>query len=106
MKALAELSSYEHPAHSMIIDPDDQVWKDYFTLDELNEIKTFNVKPLKNIPEELESYLDVYDREWENGLDLYEFADSKKHYPIKKFEKNGSEKAWLEFPNYSFINKT
>ncbi|KAG0787961.1 hypothetical protein G6F22_007152 [Rhizopus arrhizus] len=56
-------------------DPDDQVWKDYFTLAELNEIKSVNIKPLKNIPEELESYLDLYDKEWENGLDLYEFAD-------------------------------
>lgn len=69
----------------MIIDPDDQVWKDYFTLAELNEIKSVNIKPLKNIPEELESYLDLYDKEWENGLDLYEFADSKKHHPIKEF---------------------
>ncbi|KAG1380738.1 hypothetical protein G6F61_003783 [Rhizopus arrhizus] len=66
-------------------DPDDQVWKDYFTLAELNEIKSVNIKPLKNIPEELESYLDLYDKEWENGLDLYEFADSKKHHPIKEF---------------------
>jgi hypothetical protein len=71
----------------MIIDPDDQIWKDYFTLAELNEIKSFNINPLKNIPEELESYLDLYDKEWENGLDLYEFADSKKHHPIKEFEK-------------------
>lgn len=90
----------------MIRDPDVQVWKDYFTSAELNEIKSFNIEPLKSIPEELESYLDLYDKEWKNGLDLYEFADSKKHHPIKEFEKTGSKKAWLEFPNCSFINKT
>ncbi|CAO3616860.1 unnamed protein product [Mucor hiemalis] len=74
MKALAELSPYEHPVYSMIIDPDDLVWRDHFSLEELNEIKSFNRKPLKKIPDDLQEYLDSYDQEWNDGLDLYEFC--------------------------------
>lgn len=31
MKKLAEKSCYEHPVHSMILEPDDPIWKSYFT---------------------------------------------------------------------------
>lgn len=57
-------------------------------MSKFGRIKSFNIKPLKSVPEELQSYLNLYDKEWQNGLDLYEFADNMKHHPIKKFEKN------------------
>ncbi|KAI7871151.1 hypothetical protein BDF14DRAFT_1978586 [Spinellus fusiger] len=85
MKKLAEISCYEHPVHSMIFETDDPIWKSYFTIAELNEIKSFRLKGLPKIPEEVEEYLNKYDKDWKSGKVLYEYADDQKHDPITQF---------------------
>lgn len=87
MKALVECSSFEHPVHSMIMDPDDIVWMRYFTPDELNEIKSYGVKPLEKLPQELQKYLDSYDKEWKTGNKLCEYAENQKYIPLIEFDK-------------------
>ncbi|ORE00766.1 hypothetical protein BCV72DRAFT_310646 [Rhizopus microsporus var. microsporus] len=85
MKKLAEKCCYEHPVHSMILDADDPIWRSYFTIAELNEIKSFRVKSLPDIPEDIQEYLNEYNKEWNSGKELYEYADSQKHNPIAQF---------------------
>ncbi|KAI8978411.1 hypothetical protein BDB01DRAFT_270306 [Pilobolus umbonatus] len=85
MKRLAEESCYEHPVHSMIFETDDPIWKRYFTVAELNEIRSFELKGLPDIPKEVEEYMNKYNREWKSGKELYEFADKQRHDPITQF---------------------
>jgi hypothetical protein len=70
MRELVTNSSYEHPVHSMILDPYDPVWKRYFTASELEEISSFNAKNLEDIPAEIETCLNSYNRQWESAIDL------------------------------------
>ncbi|KAI8138881.1 hypothetical protein BJV82DRAFT_280436 [Fennellomyces sp. T-0311] len=60
MEALALKSLYEHPCHSLILDPDDKTWSEYFTNDEIREIKSFNAPQVAPLPAALEEYLDKY----------------------------------------------
>lgn len=75
---LAGKFCYEHPVQSMLFDMDDPIWKSYFTIAELNEIKSFRLKGLPNIPEEVEEYLNGYNKDWKSGKELYEYADDPK----------------------------
>ncbi|KAG0741095.1 hypothetical protein G6F22_002296 [Rhizopus arrhizus] len=81
MKNLAQESVYEHPVHSIILVPDDPVWKNHFTNDELNEIRSFHLTPLPNIPNDIEQYLAIYEEDWKSAKELYKFADDQKHDP-------------------------
>jgi hypothetical protein len=85
MKKLVEKSIYEHPIHSMIFDPDDIIWKNYFTPAELNEIKSFHLRPLPSIPVNIKQYLDTYNKDWNSAKDLYMFANGQVHDPISEF---------------------
>ncbi|KAG1448716.1 hypothetical protein G6F46_011062 [Rhizopus delemar] len=87
MKKLAEESIYEHPVHSLILDPDDLIWKQYFTVAELNEIRQHRAPQLPNIPDDLKEYLNSYDQKWTTAKELYFFADSLKHDPVHEFDK-------------------
>ncbi|SAL98586.1 hypothetical protein [Absidia glauca] len=71
MKQLVTDSIYEHPVHSMIIDPSDPVWKTYFSDIELHEIKYQEPKSLRQLPQELIEYLELYDKKWNTAADLY-----------------------------------
>jgi hypothetical protein len=79
MKQLVTDSLYEHPVHSMIIDPDDTVWKNYFSPAELKEIRTQGLKPLGQLPQDLTECIDLYDQEWSTAIDLY--------HPVNEFDK-------------------
>ncbi|CAO3662977.1 unnamed protein product [Rhizopus stolonifer] len=85
MKKLVEESVYEHPVHSMILDPDDLIWKSYFTSHEINETKTIHNKPLPVIPTHIEEYLEKYNQQWETAKDLYNFAEDQKYDPVSEF---------------------
>ncbi|KAI9480538.1 MAG: hypothetical protein EXX96DRAFT_594757 [Benjaminiella poitrasii] len=86
-KALTECSSFEHLVHSLIVDPDDIVWIRYFTADELNEIKSNGVKSLEKLPQELQKYLDSYDKEWITGNELCKYTENQKYIPLIEFDK-------------------
>lgn len=57
MLLLVKESPHEHPVHSLIIDPRDNIWKKLFTKDELKEVRTCNVKPLPDISKEMKQML-------------------------------------------------
>ncbi|CAO3687004.1 unnamed protein product [Rhizopus stolonifer] len=59
MKEFALVCNYEHPVHSLILDTSDICWKNYFTSDELDEIKTMNMKNLCDLPDSLNAYTEA-----------------------------------------------
>lgn len=85
MKKLAGKFCYEHPVHSMIFETDDPIRKNYFTIAELNEIKSFRLRGLLNIPEEVKEYSNKYNKDWKSGKEFYEYAVDQKHDPITQF---------------------
>ncbi|CEI88568.1 hypothetical protein RMCBS344292_02951 [Rhizopus microsporus] len=87
MKDLAQESMYEHPVHSLILDPNDPVWCNHFTAAELNEIRQYRRLDLPSIPDDLTVYLDSYDVQWASVKDLYLFAENQQHDPVDEFDK-------------------
>ncbi|CEG72874.1 hypothetical protein RMATCC62417_08357 [Rhizopus microsporus] len=87
MKQLAEESTYEHSVHSLILSPNDCIWKQYFTVAELNEIRQYRAPQLPNISGDLEEYLNSYDQKWTSAKELYFFADGQKHDPVDEIDK-------------------
>ncbi|KAI8329467.1 hypothetical protein BC941DRAFT_463710 [Chlamydoabsidia padenii] len=69
MRQLMNGFLYEHPVHSLILDPSDMIWNGRFSADELDEIKTHKLKPLSHLPNDLMECLDKYDKKWANALD-------------------------------------
>ncbi|CEG80531.1 hypothetical protein RMATCC62417_14853 [Rhizopus microsporus] len=106
MKKSAEKCYYEQPVHSMILDADDPLWKSYFTIAELNEIKSFRVKSLPGIPEDIQEYLNEYNKEWKSGNELYEYADSQKHDPVAQFSHKWARQSILQAPELFLYEDT
>ncbi|KAG1439865.1 hypothetical protein G6F56_012137 [Rhizopus delemar] len=79
----------------MTLDPDDLVWKSYFTNHEINEIKAIHKKPLPIIPTRIEEYLGKYNQQWETAKDLYNFAKDQKHDPVSEFSLKWIEEIFL-----------
>ncbi|ORZ05280.1 hypothetical protein BCR42DRAFT_301073, partial [Absidia repens] len=59
MMDLAMKCDYEHPCHSLILDPEDRLWEEYFTMDELEEIAAYNAPIIPTPPYEFEQYLSL-----------------------------------------------
>ncbi|KAG1531655.1 hypothetical protein G6F51_013436 [Rhizopus arrhizus] len=106
MKNLAQESVYEHPVHSMILDPDDPVWKNHFTNDELNEIRSFHLTPLPNIPNDIEQYLAIYEEDWKSAKELYKFADDQKHDPVDEFHLKWIRESFMRAAELFFYDDT
>ncbi|KAG1148374.1 hypothetical protein G6F37_004111 [Rhizopus arrhizus] len=106
MKNLAQESVYEHPAHSMILVPDDPVWKNHFTNDELNEIRSFHLTPLPNIPNDIEQYLTIYEEDWKSAKELYKFADDQKHDPVDEFHLKWIRESFMRAAELFFYDDT
>ncbi|KAI7858607.1 hypothetical protein BDC45DRAFT_531788 [Circinella umbellata] len=60
MEELALKCAYEHPGHSLILDPSDKNWEKYFTTEELAEIRSFKAQSIPSMPMNLETYLGLY----------------------------------------------
>lgn len=58
MKKMVEECKFEHPCHSFIFDTGDENWLDFFTQAEINETKTYNVRNIPEMPEDLSKLLD------------------------------------------------
>ncbi|KAI8147116.1 hypothetical protein BJV82DRAFT_509094 [Fennellomyces sp. T-0311] len=76
VEKMAMESKVEHPCHSMILDPRDPAWLQYFTKEELAEIKGYNPPTFINLPKKLSDYLDHYKAM--NDLDAI-WEESTKH---------------------------
>lgn len=64
--------------------------KKHFTADDIKEMKKDNKQEFAALPEDLQKYIGNYDKKWETGLSLYNFADDQKHNPITE-----SDKKWI-----------
>lgn len=60
-KTVIQGSTFEHPAHSFILDLQDPLWKMHFSSEELTELTTFKAKSLKPLPPTLQDYLNTYE---------------------------------------------
>lgn len=47
MLKVVERCKFEYPAHSFILDMEDENWLEHFILDEMNEIRSRDVLPMK-----------------------------------------------------------
>ncbi|KAI7848158.1 hypothetical protein BDC45DRAFT_610521 [Circinella umbellata] len=52
--------NFEHPCHSLIFDPWDETWSQYFTEDELDEIISYNKPNTLSLPLPLQEYIDKF----------------------------------------------
>lgn len=86
----------------MILDPDDPVWAKYFTAEELKEIMSDRVKLLQKLPNELQEYLDSYDKEWTTGSELCEYAEKQQHIPFIEFDKRWIRQSMVEVSELFF----
>jgi hypothetical protein len=58
MKMAGKCHFFEHPCHSFILDTEDKNWLDYFSKEEMKEIKMNRNRGMKELPEELITSLD------------------------------------------------
>lgn len=59
MKAIND-SHYEHTCLSFILDLADPLWANYFSAEEINEVRTFNSVQLPVLEDETQKYIDLY----------------------------------------------
>ncbi|KAI7847369.1 hypothetical protein BDC45DRAFT_575898 [Circinella umbellata] len=67
MKELAINCTHEHPCLSMILDPTDCVWRDYFTKEELVEIEEYEKPVIAALPTEMKVTEQHYNSERESA---------------------------------------
>ncbi|KAF7730005.1 hypothetical protein EC973_003418, partial [Apophysomyces ossiformis] len=95
MLKLAMQCNYQHPSHSFIMDPNDSHWLDYFTKEELDEIKTFKIPTMDDIPSDLHEYL--YSYRGKRDLDaLFKHRSLKFFHPIEESDLHWAHKAIVE----------
>lgn len=92
MEKVAATLMYEHPVHSLILDPEDPIWGDVFTEEELTEIRGYNIVTLPELPETLQGCLDgFYGENWKTGVEIFNYARNMKRHPIQE-----PDLYWLE----------
>ncbi|KAI9497555.1 hypothetical protein BDB00DRAFT_629023 [Zychaea mexicana] len=60
MEKVAAMCNHEHLSHSLILDPQDNVWALVFTEKEIQEIKSHQAPKLKTMPDEMNEYIAKY----------------------------------------------
>ncbi|KAF7729405.1 hypothetical protein EC973_004384 [Apophysomyces ossiformis] len=91
MEKLALACNYEHPCHSLILDLGHPVWKEYFSIDELKEIREYRKKTLEVLPAELTEYLGSF-RSLSNAKKAYYHAFKDIFDPVQQ-----PACAWTQF---------
>jgi hypothetical protein len=104
MRVCVEESFYEHPVHSLILDPSDLIWKKHFTVSELKEISAVNTRPLDEIPSELQQYINSYTA-CKTAMDLRKYVFSHCFDPIEEFDKKWVQESILAASNLFNYNK-
>ncbi|CAO3696860.1 unnamed protein product [Rhizopus stolonifer] len=88
-KDVISTSTFERLAHSFILDLTDPLWRNHFTEEETEEMKSDNPKPFKPIPELLQKYMDSYD-------DLKTVEDVRKYAFAHYLNINQFDKRWVQ----------
>ncbi|GAA5812824.1 hypothetical protein MFLAVUS_006283 [Mucor flavus] len=96
MLRLIEKTLYEHPVHSLILDPTENFWKSYFSDDELMEIRCHNIKLLPNLTEEMKTFFQQFELNNKTALDFYEVADYTKAHPVNEFDKKWNDQLVID----------
>ncbi|KAG1592181.1 hypothetical protein G6F47_009514 [Rhizopus delemar] len=91
MALFASNCIYEHPVHSFILDVSDSIWTDYFTTEEIREIMNTDRTALPSLPEDLSNYINSFDKEFAEPLDLYYQAHSNVFHPFQE-----KDKKWVQ----------
>lgn len=91
MALFASNCMYEHPVHSLILDVADSIWTKYFTTEEITEIMDTNRTELPSLPEDLSNYINSFNKEFVEPLDLYYQAHSNVFHPFKE-----KDKKWVQ----------
>ncbi|KAG1450547.1 hypothetical protein G6F55_009633 [Rhizopus delemar] len=97
MEEFALKCNYEHPCHSIIFDSNDKCWEDVFASEDLQEIKTYRLKQLDDLPVDLQEYVDSYKSI--NEIDgLFEKVKKDVFHPLKE-----SSCEWAQAIIYSYL---
>ncbi|KAG1580612.1 hypothetical protein G6F47_010490 [Rhizopus delemar] len=92
MERFALTCNFEHPCHSLIFDSGDKCWDEYFTEEELIEIKSYQLKKFPPLPLELKEYLQTLLKYTSLDLDtLYCKLSTVRLHPV-----NDSVKEWAQ----------
>ncbi|KAI9483536.1 MAG: hypothetical protein EXX96DRAFT_536858 [Benjaminiella poitrasii] len=95
MKSLIQETMYEHPVHSLILDPNDPIWVNYFDENELEEIRATNVKKMPDLPLDISAYISTYET-YITARDMHKFAYSNYHDPIEEFDRKWVQESLIE----------
>ncbi|CEG67065.1 hypothetical protein RMATCC62417_03540 [Rhizopus microsporus] len=87
MKEYAIDCNYEHPVHSLVLDTSDKIWKNYFSNEELFEIKRYNNKQFRDLPVLLRTYLDSL-KESNDAASLKKKLDKEQTCPACEWVRN------------------
>ncbi|KAG2219126.1 hypothetical protein INT45_000498 [Circinella minor] len=109
MHSFVKECSYEHSAHSLILDIHDPCWNGRFTPDELNELRTYHKPNLQPLPQDLQEYLNKF-------RGVHDLEDLIAIHMKYRFHPSEADKNWvsnaigevlnLYFYNYDIKNKT
>ncbi|KAI9246234.1 hypothetical protein BDA99DRAFT_565568 [Phascolomyces articulosus] len=91
----AKKCEYHHPSHSLILDPKDSCWRNYFTEAELMEIKTENRIVLDPLPNDLQVYLNSYIGKHDLE-ELFEHHNAKLFHPKREADLHWAQKMITE----------
>ncbi|KAL0073373.1 hypothetical protein F4703DRAFT_1897419 [Phycomyces blakesleeanus] len=95
MEKVALACEYEHPAHSLILDPQEASWSEHFTVEELKEIAAHKAPKFQDFPKEMEEYIKSYKT-------LYDIEELWDHNQAHTFHpKKQADLYWL---HQSIIN--
>ncbi|KAG1054708.1 hypothetical protein G6F43_003301 [Rhizopus delemar] len=83
MEAFSSIFPKEHPCHSLIMDPSDPIWIEYFSEEELEEIRNESAPEVATLPVELSEFLGTFEGLMELE-ELYEHACSFKFHPVEQ----------------------
>lgn len=95
MKSLIQETVYEHPVHSLISDLSDPIWVNYFDENELEEIRTMNMKKILALPLDLSAYISTYEI-YITARDMHEFAHNMYYDPIEEFDRKWVQESLIE----------
>ncbi|KAI9490751.1 hypothetical protein BDB00DRAFT_768363, partial [Zychaea mexicana] len=90
MKVVALEQEYEHPAHSVIMDPTDPIWEKRFNAEELYELRNYTVPVIPELPAPLEQFVESFEGK-ETLDDLYYHVRSFRYHLVHE-----SELHWMQ----------
>ncbi|KAG2218355.1 hypothetical protein INT45_012974 [Circinella minor] len=83
MRKFVATLTYVHPSMSFVLDTNDLNWVDYFSKEELEELKSSGQPVLRHIDDELKAKFEEIEK-LNSALDAYNFGRLIDHHPIEQ----------------------